>query len=731
MRSFLRARTWILVFSFLGMLSGHTKGQLVVTTGIPPAQLVNNVLIGQGVSASNVVFTGAGVSIGQFANGWLTNLGLDEGIIISTGDLTATPPVGSPVTQFASTGNGTGSNPLLAALIPGYTINDAAVLEFDFIPESDTIKFRFVFGSEEYPEFVSTSFNDVFGFFISGPKPAPLTGNYVNENIALIPGTSLPVTIDNVNNVTPSYPQYYVDNQGLSGMTIVYDGFTVVLTAWAKVVPCMTYHIVIAIGDAGDSAYDSAVFLEKGSFTSTSVSVATNYTNPKLNLPYAVEGCQDAIVSFKVPFARYDSAWIHIDSIYGTAINGVDYIFVIDSVLIPPGHTSGNLTITPILDNIPEGIEYIFMKVRTSVCNASDTVLIIPIIDYTSIQTVSTPDTMVCGLSAQIEVQAFGGAPPYHYIWTPYEGLNDPNLPNPTATPLTTTRYYVEVWDTTGCSMGLDSVLITVNPAPLISFMPDIYEGCDPVTVQFTHNVQPNAQTFYWDFGDGTNTSLENPQHTFYYHPDTVWYNVSLTATTPEGCTETYQVKKLIKVHPMPVADFEGDPDSTNVREPDVQFNNFSSPYVTTWYWDFGDPESPDNTSTLESPMHSFVKPGDYTVFLEVKTAYGCWDTISRVVKVIDVMEDSLVFPNVFTPNGDGINDRFVIDKLEPFYYLGRDLIVYNRWGKKVYESSGYMNEWDGAGVPDGTYFYIFRYTFYFLEEKTAKEVSGVVTILR
>ena len=145
--------------------------------------------------------------------------------------------------------------------ISGGTINNAAVLEFDFVTTGDSIKFRYVFGSEEYPEFVC-SFNDAFGFFLSGPG---ISGPYTNGaiNIALLPDGITPVTINNVNNgdnnnpndpFCPAVnPQYYVNNA--TGTTVVYDGFTVVLEAKRAVQCGETYHIKLAIGDALDQAY--------------------------------------------------------------------------------------------------------------------------------------------------------------------------------------------------------------------------------------------------------------------------------------------------------------------------------------------------------------------------------------------------------------------------------------------------------------------------------------------
>lgn len=731
-----RAYVKILVLSaliFCTFLAESTQAQLTVTTGTTANNLVQNILIGQGVSAFNVQYTGASAAIGSFSNGWITNLGLDNGIILSSGDLNGVPPPGSPVTDFASSANGTGGNALLSTLIPGYTINDAAVLEFDFIPESDTIKFRYVFGSEEYPEWVNSSFNDVFGFFISGPKPFPVGGTYNNDNIALIPGTSLPVTIDNINNVTPSYPLLYVDNLGMNGLTIVYDGFTVVLTAWAIVIPCQTYHITIAVGDAGDSSYDSAVFLEEGSFSSSSVQVAVSYNNPFLSTANAVEGCQKAVINFNTPSPRFDSVWIQIDSIYGSAINGVDYYAVADSVLIPPGGTSGAIIIEPLMDNIPEGIEYVYIDVQTSICYLSDTTLIIPILDYAQIETNTTVDTTVCGEEAQLFVQPTGGAPPYTYVWSPQVGIDNPNIQNPIIQGVSDTlKFYVEVSDSTNCSIAYDSVSVVFHRRPLISFMPNIFEGCEPLEIAFTNNVYPNIQQISWDFGDGQTSTDENPFHTFYYHPDsTEGYKVSVAITTQQGCEAEYAVKHLIRVFDNPIAGFYADPDSTDLRNSEIQFNNISSSNTTGFLWDFGDSLSSENTSILENPSHTYTEAGIYNILLEVTTENGCIDTISFNVKIIEELDDSLVFPNVFTPNGDGFNDYFVIDKLESEHYLDRSFVVFDRWGKKVYEASPYMNEWGGDGIAEGTYFYIFRYEFSFLGTVIPKQISGSITILR
>jgi len=220
-------RGWDSIFKLLITLSlvlffNHLKAQLTVDSSLTPQQLVNTVLVGNGVSASNVTYTGANISLGKFTNGNSTNIGLDEGIIITTGSIFNAP--GPNSAQNKTTNTLGGSDPQLAALVPGYSVNDAAVLEFDFVPMSDTLKLEYVFASEEYPEWVGSSYNDVFGFFVTGPNPSG--GTYNNKNLALVPGTTLPVTVNNINNGPLNNGpctncSYYVNN---TGSTIEYPG---------------------------------------------------------------------------------------------------------------------------------------------------------------------------------------------------------------------------------------------------------------------------------------------------------------------------------------------------------------------------------------------------------------------------------------------------------------------------------------------------------------------------
>lgn len=237
------------------------KAQLVITQPTSINALVNSFIL-SGVTATNVTYTGDTNAIGSFTGGNSTNLGINNGIILTTGVVNGTPSFNSPAISFASTYNSQPGDALLQSLVQGVSTYDASVLEFDLVPVGNILEFQYVFGSEEYPEFVGSSYNDVFAFFISGSNPAG--GNYNNDNIALIPGTTNVVCINNVNSA--SFSSYYVNNS--SGSSFVFDGFTTVLLAQLSVLPGSTYHLKMAVADVGDGIYDSGVFLKAQSMKS-------------------------------------------------------------------------------------------------------------------------------------------------------------------------------------------------------------------------------------------------------------------------------------------------------------------------------------------------------------------------------------------------------------------------------------------------------------------------------
>lgn len=708
-------RIFLFVATLVLLANTSAKSQLAINTNLTPVQLIQQKLIGTGVSVTNITYTGSPMAIAAFNNGGTTNIGLASGVLITSGDATIAP--GPNSSSGAGVNNNMPGDPQLQALIPGYTVYDAAVIEFDFVPLSDTVKFRYVFASEEYDEYANSSFNDVFGFFISGTNPNG--GTYNSHNIAIIPGTTnTPVSINNVNNgTTNSGPcincQYYVNNNP-TGLTIEYDAFTTVLTAWAVVVPCQPYHFKIAIGDAGDGILDSGVFLEENSFSTDAIDISTNYSIPGAG-KYMIEGCNSAVLKASINKWAVDTVWIYIDTIYGTATNGVDFPLIPDSFPILPGSKTGTLTISPVVDYITEGIEYVTLVIPTSVCTI-DTVTI-PIIDYNPITLTMMNDTLVCGDPANLWVQPSDGAPPYHYDWTPPIGLSNPNTRTPTVTPPTTTTYSVYVSDSTGCPGASDSVVVEVAPKPNVSFMADVYDGCEPLTVNFTDASNPSITAWNWSFGDGNNSTQQNPSHTYAAGV----YDITLEVTTNKGCKASFTIPQLINVYLSPTAYFEPIPPIVPINNASIFFQDMST-NPNVWQWNFGDYGSPNNTSTQQNPTHIYSDEGTYTVWLVVTSIQGCKDSISKEVSVVI---DSITVPNIITPNGDGFNDYLFIENIEKV--KSSTLLIYNRWGKKIYERNNYDNSWNGEGHSDGTYFWVLKYKTFFRDD----EMSGTVTILR
>ncbi|MDP7566841.1 MAG: choice-of-anchor L domain-containing protein, partial [Flavobacteriales bacterium] len=276
-----------LLFLLLSLSVFNAQSQIVVDNTSPyddPVWMTNNILIGGGVSASNINYQGDSCQIGFF-NAINTSLGIDSGIVLCTGDVNDLDPASPPTFPFIS--NVVVDPDLLAVAnsVPGMigqsfsvsSVNDIAILEFDFIPTSDSLSFRYAFGSQEYFAFENTQYNDVFGFFLSGPGIAgPWSNGAVN--LAYIPNTNpqMPITISSVNSVTPINQQYFVDNQNGLDTIADADGYTTVFTAQALVQCGSTYHIKLAIADGSDSGLSSYVWLESGSFSSPELHVYDN-----------------------------------------------------------------------------------------------------------------------------------------------------------------------------------------------------------------------------------------------------------------------------------------------------------------------------------------------------------------------------------------------------------------------------------------------------------------------
>lgn len=299
---------------------------------------------------------------------------------------------------------------------------------------------------------------------------------------------------------------------------------------------------------------------------------------------------------------------------------------------------------------------------------------------------------------------------------------------------------------------GKDSIYVSINDHPLPDFYTDPVEGCAPMEIQFTNETITNTHQFnmyewrIYNFGgqEVYRSYQVNPKF-FIENPDT--YHVQLIVKTPNGCTDSIVKWNYLKIYPQPIAEFSHTPEISLMSETggEVIFTNycdsvrFAADPNTHWYWNFGD-------GTVDSlnwnPTHTYSTWGDYDVVFYITTVYGCSSSIAHRV----VIEQDLEFPNVITPNGDGLNDVFAVKNLNPAFdpedpdrYRENVLQIFDRWGRKVYEAlnyNTYMKDddlligtqcFDAIDLQDGQYYF----SFYYKGKMKVVEYSGSLLIVR
>ena len=432
-----------------------------------------------------------------FFNGINSNIGLDSGVVMSTGDIAVLDPnfpgfggfVNNTVTDPDLLTVANSVPPLIGQTFTVSSINDVAVLEFDFVPTSDSLFFRYVFGSNEYLTYVNTQYNDVFGFFISGPG---ITGPYSapaafpngSVNIATVPNSTpaLPITISSVNDVLNN--QYYIDNQNTNPQTVLCNGFTTVFTAKAQVQCGETYHIRLAIADGTDGALDSWVFLEAGSFTSPALSVTNSLglTSDSITI-----NCNSTI-----------------DLTADMNSSGATYLW-------NTGESTQTITAGP-------GSYWVQASDSANCTTFSDTIHIIGP-SSASIDLGSDIDLCI-GEQTYLTPTVVGGTGPFNYNWN--TGQFGPTIIAGGG------NYTVTVTDANGCQSS-DDIVVTAHPNPVISIDPPTATVCGGVPVVLTAS---GADIYTWSPFVGLDVDtgsvvVTNPQSSISY---------TVTGTSDYGC---------------------------------------------------------------------------------------------------------------------------------------------------------------------------------------------------
>jgi gliding motility-associated-like protein len=270
------------------------------------------------------------------------------------------------------------------------------------------------------------------------------------------------------------------------------------------------------------------------------------------------------------------------------------------------------------------------------------------------------------------------------------------------------------------CTVNVPAQQVTVIPLPVADFSPDVKTGCPDMPVIFSNQSQ-NADAWIWRFGDGDQSAATGPEHV-YTKPGT--YNVTLIAVAQQQCFDTLTQTALINVQPSPVAAFSTFPGVNSPQEFSDAYFSFSnnSQNAVSYVWDFGD----NTTSEATAPGHTYYQPGNYRVTLHVMNDIGCTDSTSQAWLMV-VPDKILRIPNAFSPNGDGVNDRWEIAGLRAI--PGCQVEIFNRWGQQIYESMGYEQPWDGTWhgqlMPVGTYYYVIK------TKPKDKPYAGWVALLR
>lgn len=749
-------RRWSIFLCFcLVLATKQSYGQISLTATTNADSLVRKIA-GAGITISNAKYKGGTYSAGIFKN-TNTLLLLDSGIALTTGYVVAQPG-----------GNGIAGPASLNAInklgLPGdedlknysgdsnLITRDACSLEFDFIPQGDSISVSYVFASEEYPMYNCGNYNDIFAFLISGPGYAKAT------NIALIPGSNLPVSINTINDGTTSngnllskcqeagpgspFTQYYVNNS--TSLYIIYNGMTVTLTAKAKVTPCATYHIKLAIADVLDDNYDSGVFIAANSFKSQVVQLSTQsgLFDSAANKRLMVEGCSGTQLRLsRAKDASYSPSTVKL--VYkGTATYGIDYNSAPQIVQFATGDTLKTIDLFPVADNIREGDETVNIFASTSNCtndfSDSITIIIKDSIAYSNTYNVPLCSAFAAKLSAQVNDTTSN-----KYTWstgqqtkdifvtkpgtytaihefasncfnldTFYVAKGDPviHLGNDTTIcnrdslvldshSLGNTilwsdgsqgqqliiknagKYWVQVTTPAGC-YAADTMSLSIKTLPIVDL------GRDTSLCSYERillNAYYPGATYQWSNGS-TEYQINVPAVA----------NMYKVAVSLSGCV--FHDSIFVGAKKMPVAD--AGPDVYIQRGGSAKLTAAPGPQNDIFKWT---PSLYLSNADIANPYATV--PSDYTYLLTVTSKEGCFasDQVNVFVK------DGLHIPNSFSPNGDGINDTWRVPLLNSI--VKARVSIYDRNGQTVFSSNGYDVEWDGTlhnkPLPIGTYYYV------------------------
>ena len=731
-------RSWA-EFVFLGLAVfcwSAATGQIQVDQTLTPEEYVNTVLLGEGVEAFNVTYTGGLSQLGYLTQGE-DSFSIASGLVLSSDASenlecsinTCDDCLGEAFADPDLLDIANSVPPMIGQNFTVTSVNDGCVLEFDFVSGGDSISFNYVFGSDEYETWINTQYNDVFAFFLSGPgitgpfdSPAGFPDGAVN--IAGVPDTDpiLPITISSVNSGTNAV--YYEDNQG--GTDVCINGYTVPFTAEYAVQCGATYHIKLAIADGSDTALESIVVLEEGSFSSNAfdlvASASVSGNQIFLGDTTVVESCNNAIFKIIRPSATTEDT-LNV-TISGTATNGVDYETIDPEVIMLVGQYIYDLPLIVYADAEAEAPETVTIEyLYTNLCGDSvlrSATLVIQDFEQTTLDFESPVG--ICQGEAVLEVNPISGYGPYSYQWS--TGTNDTLAVNVVTTNNPGTA---DVVVTDVCGNEVEATVAYTQPPELNTYIDQLNDPLcagDSVYLQAGINTGVGPFDYNWSTGGDSQTELVNLNTSS---------TVILTVTDPCETESVVEWEVEIPVY-APITGDEDDVCLGLQASLGLEGGTGSYSFYTWQYSNFDSNQNPQDSAWVAvdqflDSLVTFIGPfGNYqsTVqqgTMEVWAVDQCGSDASFMISLIACDTE---IPNVFSPNNDTYNDFFRIPGIEGF--PNSRIEIFNRWGNMVFQDDDYKGGWDGRmngnPVAEGTYYYI-------LKRSDGETYHGPISILR
>ncbi|MDB3905574.1 gliding motility-associated C-terminal domain-containing protein, partial [Crocinitomicaceae bacterium] len=451
-----------------------------------------------------------------------------------------------------------------------------------------------------------------------------------------------------------------------------------------------------------------------GGFSTSSITISSD-TSVTYNVSYTLNGCTSEIQSAELIVNEIPTIILEDIGICNGDLGTLTAIpSTTGGVYTWTGYpeTSANLDVSPIITT-SYSVVY-----ELNNCVSPEVNALVTVTDQPSI---SVSDIGLC-IGETISITATPSVPGGLFTWMP----GDYNTETITITPSSTMDYLVN-YDLNGCLAETQTVTVTVDTVPEVTFDVNSTSGCSPMNVVFT-NTTNNSFDCVWDV-DGLASIDECSDFSFTFW-DEGCYDISLSMGTPNGCTSSATMEDLICVLPSPIVDFSVSTTQISFGSSEVEFTNNTS-HAVDYIWDFGDGYT-DSLVFNPGPHDYDIDDEDlFPVTLYGISELGCVDSMQIL---IFVNQDAIIFaPNSFTPDNDGLNDTWF-----PTYSSSIDeeffeVQIFDRWGEMIFEANDFSKVWDGTykgrECQVGTYSYRIYYKRKYSEERHA--VVGHISLIK